>query len=609
MKYIFSGNIRAFYCGDCFDFLSRVTVKLYPSGRQELTAAREKETFHLRGKEEMQAIGKLLMAESVTDEQGNFSIALSDKEYQGGAFDIDFECATVPLAVKLKNPPKPKEAFQFHITTYQPVWQGSDSATTHEVQKAHAPFEISSRFWCRLLQLFRVYVVCGIVTDCKTGIPVPGVKVKAYDVDLLQDDFLGEGFTDASGRFKIYYTEADFSKTIFSWLNVEWPAGPDLYFSIESSSGFELLKEDRQLGHRRDRENASNCFCVKLCVSDLPETPWFTHVGNFNISTDLTASGTTILQRTLAGGVGYGFFNNIKLKGYATKKIPSAPSLPLYYRFLYSDDNGVNYQPITASKLVQSEFTVASRLIPWGTGSMFQDVVIDITQPESVADSIPAYDGSPAPPRHVLHPDADGWVRVDQVCMDNGFLGTLLYIKSDTLEPGGAATTPGDQPGDPASSPKNGKLVLLKFQTTDDKANPASVYFNEQTIQAAIYINNWNELSLITIDELFSGGLSGCNPIATNAHVKYTVDHEFSGGWSITAWSAAIPGGISGLPSGSSGRGVANTIDLATHAGLSPAFPGGWPSCAYAISLNTIRKLTDGESNDTGRPNQIIFCR
>ena len=62
MEYIFSGSIRGFYYGDCFDFLSRVTVKLYPSGRQELTAAREKETFHLRGKEEMQAICKLLMA-------------------------------------------------------------------------------------------------------------------------------------------------------------------------------------------------------------------------------------------------------------------------------------------------------------------------------------------------------------------------------------------------------------------------------------------------------------------------------------------------------------------------------------------------------------------
>lgn len=612
MEYIFKGNLRGFYCGDCFDFLYKAKVKIYAASGDRITAqaiASNKETFHQRSGEELKAIEPLLLAEAETDERGDFTVRLSDKNYKGGAFDVDFECGTVPVAVQFKNPPKPKGPLQFNVTTTQPVWTG-DTATTQGLQKAFAAYTISSNFWCRLLHLFKVYVVCGIITNCKNGEAFPGLKVKAYDVDLLQDDYLGEAYTDAAGQFKIYFTEADFSKTIFSWLNVEWPAGPDLFFSVESSSGSILLQEDRQTGHRQDRENRPNCTCVKLCVDGIiPETPWFTHVGNFNISADLTAGGKTIGARTGAGGVGYGFFGAMKLKGYATKKVPSAPASPLYYRFMYSTDNGGTYQPILASHLLQTEFTVASRLVPWGpSGNMFQDVVIDVTQAPSVADSLPVYDASPAPPKHILNLDANGWVRVDQVCMDNGFLGTLLYINSHALVPGGAA--PGDGPGVPVSAPKNGTLTLIKFQTTDDPSNPASVHFHEQVITARLLINNWSEVTQITIDELFGGGLSGCNPIATNAHVKYTVDHEFCGPWSITAYSAAIPGGITGLPFDNAPvRGVANTIDLATHAGLSPVFPAGWPSCAYSMSLNTIRKLTNGEQNDTGRGNPIIFCR
>lgn len=270
MKYQFKGNLRGFYCGDCFDFMYNANVKIYALDRDANTTAmavaNEKETFHQRSDEELKLISKKLIGEGVTDEAGNFSIEITGKKYDGAAFDIDFECGTVPLKIppRKKEPPRPPRPLQFHITTLQPMW--IDAAEQRELAIASWEYAIPYKFWCWILRLFKIYVICGQVNDCKHQHPVAGVKVLAFDVDLLQDDALGFGITNSSGNFRIYYSEADFSKTIFSWLNVEWPAGPDLYFKIEAADGTVLLAENRQRGHDRDRTNASNCFCVKFCV-------------------------------------------------------------------------------------------------------------------------------------------------------------------------------------------------------------------------------------------------------------------------------------------------------------------------------------------------------
>ena len=129
MNYHFKGNLQGFYCGDCYDFLYNAKVKIYAvdntANVTALAVAREKETFHQRTDEELQSISKRLIAEAITDEKGNFDIQLSEKNYKGEAFDIDFECGTVPLRIKF--PPKPRGSFQFHITTLQPQWRQSEN--------------------------------------------------------------------------------------------------------------------------------------------------------------------------------------------------------------------------------------------------------------------------------------------------------------------------------------------------------------------------------------------------------------------------------------------------------------------------------------------------
>jgi hypothetical protein len=166
MNYQFRGNLKGFYCGDCYDFLYNAKVKIYAvdstANVTALAVAREKETFHQRTDEELKSISKRLIA---------------------GAFDIDFECGTVPIRIKV--PPKPRGPFQFHITTLQPQWRQTENGMLAVYEHG-----IASSFFCRLLSLFDVWAIFGTIRDCETKKPVVGVNVFAHDVDWLQDDEL-----------------------------------------------------------------------------------------------------------------------------------------------------------------------------------------------------------------------------------------------------------------------------------------------------------------------------------------------------------------------------------------------------------------------------------
>lgn len=615
MNYIFRGSLCGYLCGDCQEPLSGVIVRLYRIAEKQnptlLAVADAAQTFHQRSDGELRERNNLLFAETTADAAGDFSFELGEKQRYGGeAFDIDFVCGT---GFGKPRPPKNNQSFQFHITTVQPQWREKVGEAETRISYYGWKYCIASKWWCWILKLIDRWVICGTVTDCQTGKAIEGVKVLAFDVDLLQDDPLGFAYTNGSGHFRIVYTSADFSKTIFSWLNVEWPAGPDLYFRVESASGQLLLQEDRNTGHRRDRENAHNCFCVRLCIKDfIPpvDVPWFTHVGNYNITSDINASGFTINNRSAYGpaGTGFGFFNSVDLVGYATKRVPAAPTMPLFYRFLFSTDS-TTWSAVTETQMAAARLKVGVRQIIWNGSTAFQDIVIDAGKAASVADSIPLYDGTPIPPDHVLRLDANGWVRVDQAGLDNGFYGPLLKVNTATIVAGGNATSAGDVAGNSPAAPKNGQLVHFAFETTDDPANPASPHLARQSVQAHLYINNWNEVSLLVLDELMMG-LSGCNPITNHANVHFTADHELMAEWLLGVSSAGVPSGITINTPGTFGtvpRGNNLSLDFATSGAVTPAFED-WPTCAYRLQLNTRRMLTDGVRNDDGRTNELIFC-
>ena len=51
----------------------------------------------------------------------------------------------------------------------------------------------------------------GTVVEEESGRPIAGLRVRAFDKDILFDDKLGVAVTDAKGGFRIDYSQLDFS--------------------------------------------------------------------------------------------------------------------------------------------------------------------------------------------------------------------------------------------------------------------------------------------------------------------------------------------------------------------------------------------------------------
>ena len=75
--------------------------------------------------------------------------------------------------------------------------------------------------------------VIGTVVEQESGKPLEGLRVRAYDKDLVFDDDLGETTTDAAGRFEISYTDVQFR-------DLE-ETEPDLYLRVYDGAGSQLL--------------------------------------------------------------------------------------------------------------------------------------------------------------------------------------------------------------------------------------------------------------------------------------------------------------------------------------------------------------------------------
>ena len=75
--------------------------------------------------------------------------------------------------------------------------------------------------------------VIGTVVEEESGKPLEGLRVRAYDKDLIFDDKLGDTLTDAQGKFDISYSEAHFRD-----LN---ETEPDIYIRIYDGTGKKLL--------------------------------------------------------------------------------------------------------------------------------------------------------------------------------------------------------------------------------------------------------------------------------------------------------------------------------------------------------------------------------
>ena len=89
------------------------------------------------------------------------------------------------------------------------------------------------------------YRIEGTVRESATGEPVEGVLVRAYDLDLVKDDLLGDAVSSADGRFEIRFTERAFA---------EIPGQrPDIYLRVFDAAGRVELASTRREVRRHAR--------------------------------------------------------------------------------------------------------------------------------------------------------------------------------------------------------------------------------------------------------------------------------------------------------------------------------------------------------------------
>ena len=615
MAYTFKGRLCGFICSECSESLANIVVRLYRSREgQNVTAlavANPKDTFAILTDEAVKEKASALIAETETDEQGNFTFELGEQQqYNGEAFEIDGYCGTLPHHKIGPNP----HPVQFSITTLQPQWRKTEAGPI-----AAWEYCLPYRFWCAILALFDAWTICGRVTTCDTQKPVSGVTIRAFDADWLQDDDLGSAITDGAGKFRIDYTTLDFQKTIFSPLiNIEWIGGPDLYFRVEAPDSSPLLVEPQARGRQPDRENAGHCFCVELCIGELPLPPFykprFTEVGDFHRSYDVdsTTTGLTNKARLGHGGPGYGFFGDLQLGGFCPKTLPADPSKQMRYRFLYihPDNPAVEVALTGVANLVAQE-RIGYRLIQWdldgsGATSTVQPVYVDGSG-ATLADPTP----SPLPllgtpwglvPDHVIVPDANGWITVDQNMLDGGLSGTLIGFRSYVAVPATGPLVPlGYKAGDPlaAADQKNGVAITLIFQA---EAIDGTGTVTE--VMDKILINNWPAVHMHNLQQFLGGGAGECSELSGTLDILYSADHELMAEWGIriTSASPSAPGAVvPPFPLGSTARGgigTLPTIDIST-----------WQSCSYLVWLDTRRKLTDGRTPDPTARTLVPFCK
>ncbi|MCG8700557.1 MAG: transthyretin-like family protein, partial [Bacteroidales bacterium] len=480
---------------------------------------------------------KKLLAETKTDAKGNYSVKLSDKVYKGQPVEIDVYCEKVPGQTNNSKKIKP---VQFTITTIQPKWRETNAGLL-----AHFNYIIPNRFWCYILSLFDVWVICGKVVQCKNPkIPFIGVKVTAFDADWIKDDNLGSDTTDAFGRFRIYYTSKDFKQTFLSpFINVETPfppynSGPDVYFKIESAGGTMLMEETRSDGQQAGRSNIGNCFCIQLCVREPDDQPGpdvmvsaWTGIGGFTIpdSTDLNdfdADGHAHQVHKFA------LTGNIRFTGQAPHKINGNP---VEYRFLVSEKTGVNGDPLLPdtnfTKVVGKDpgLFVTTRIGQmWRYFPSFKTVNIYAKEVDLDADGwldvnksiLRTFTDDPTlNPLELNIPNRWHWVDLDGMM--------ALNTRKMTSEPNVPAGVADAGQSVPAASKISLEKIAIRFEIREviNKATNQYNYLSGsgQTLNAAIVNNNAIFRKLV----MDGHQTMPCKPLSGKIEAIYTVYHPY----------------------------------------------------------------------------------
>lgn len=613
MKYLIKGNMSGYICHDCKENIFPATVILYSPWQTdnvlEHATASDKDTFRIVTDNEKKARDSFFIAEAETDQSGNFEIWV-DEQYTRSAFDIDLSCGAVPFKPEPRTRNKP---VQIHITTFYPRWISEDNANYYSIT---FDYLVPAKWWCYIRgHFFDAWTICGHLRSCETKIPIRNANVRAFDADLIRDDYLGSSTTDNNGHFRIDYTSAQF-KVNFIPLNLETDpnfvlssSGPDVYFKADLGS-INLINETKHDA----RANVGYCLCVDLCSKinivdpdgpiDFPSA--WTKIGIFNASYNPTAFDA---DGHAGGSSKFVLYRTVSLKGQAPHR--SAAGNPIEYRFLISDVT----TPNNAAAPALSNF---NRVIGVGSAAnlFVPSIVASLQRKAFPNDDFDVYND-------VSDFDDEGWFdinkSIERTLLTHGLgdLNDFLLIDEDTLMQLNTRNLKTIQEINLSSIsagmdyPDSNKIpiekVAIRFEARE-VIDKASNQFNVvpgsgKTLNAVIFNNN-DPFMKFTMTELEN--LGSCSPVDGNVHVNYTIYHPHLQNVNIYVRNN----------SGSVSRPVTTLLTSNNNDMLNEAYgadlqlnqvPNNFVRCTYETTLNVQTRQHDGGSQDVMRHIPILF--
>lgn len=543
-----------------------------------------------------------------TDERGFFCI--NDRRYQGELVDV-YVCLRVVPGPDGKQLPL-KNTVCLFLGTYRPRQTSGSWFVTLFVPQS---------IWCKLKKLVDAWTVAGRVATCDGDRPLGNVKVIARDVDITQDDLLGEAFTNSSGIFRIDYMGAAFRQGTI--VDVELFGGPDIYFEVQDSSGIALLKEDRCEGRAVGRCDSGPCKCVRLCVKlpgdgggdgDLPSV-WIRVGSAFKIPDSTIALNDFDAAGYVGGAAKYVITGAPEMHGGVPRETATTPRIE--YRFLVGDTTAAN----NAAALSAAHFTrivgagpLADKnlFVPTVMGDLWRWVSLSPFVTETVTIVAVQSDLS-----------VDGWLDINTVFvnrfieqgLDPTTIPSFSWIPRNVLMSinTGALPTAADVPDAvagpgqpiPAANRIAEQKMSLRFETRNATTH-APMIGNGKVLNSMIVNNNPIFLKLAMKEHLDSGDF--CGIIHGVPHIAYTTYHPYlqSVNINIRSNSGAYNNNMSDPPQNLPLSG--NTNDAINHLNNPnlEMLPHPVNKCTYIVTLGARSRRHTGEGQVDGENAPIV---
>ena len=647
MAFIIEGKLYSEACTDCRNPLVHSKIKFY---RVEATrevyaelAANTKDTLRVVSAEEVKSLDGQLVGEAKLDETGHYLAKLD--RYTEGPLRIVAEI-DAPDGGKSERGP-----VLVYLTTILPNWQYSQDQQTARFQWDYI---IPKAFWCRLLEWFDLWVICGRITICQSrDVPARGAKVKAMDADVITDDVLGTATTNSDGRFTIYYHSIDFKRTFLSWIgiNVETPfggtLGPDVYFVVEAADGTPLLKETRADGKKPGRKDVGHCACFSFCVElpippgTAPIDPVWNKVGTaFPISTEDNPHAFDDEGYADLGGRKYAIFSQSSLNGQVPD--PTRADCPLYRFRIVRSTRGNTLAATPAAEFDSPNAAIIGgslgefgpglfvpganlgTLYKWTAFPTFSYLSVGVTMAAEDVDAQGWVDVTNAASRALVTANANrianGLSAISVNVGDYGWANDgnqLMNFNTVSLSVGEAPVGPvGLQIGDefPVGNRFSIPKVAIRFETKDRVTGDPRPG-NGITLNAMVVSNAAPHYELaLKRGNSFVGDCVAFSKEDVN--VAYTVYHSHLGSATLTAHSAdgtfyAWPSGGAPVTNPGNHLLLVNNVPrpgiAAVHSPLVTITPRPDHTCVYIVRLHIVLLRHNGYSSEYRGPKEKYF--